>query len=176
MSLNAPIEPGAIFGKWEVQYRVQNSKDGKRRYLCLCTCGNSSEVVGSDLLKDKSTQCRSCAVKKELGSASWNDLYGNYTRNAKNRGRVFELAFTDFRILCQGNCAYCGVVPSLFWGKARYNGRILYNGIDRVDNSSGYILSNVVTCCSICNKAKGDLSDTTWQEWIKRLVAFNTKG
>lgn len=31
------------------------------------------------------------------------------------------------------------------------------NGLDRVDNSIGYIESNVVPCCYICNKMKGEL-------------------
>lgn len=31
-------------------------------------------------------------------------------------------------------------------------------GIDRTDNSTGYILENCIPCCDICNYMKNDLS------------------
>ena len=53
-----------------------------------------------------------------------------------------------------------------------------YNGVDRVDNSLGYIKENCVACCKICNNAKSTLSISEWQEWIIRvhdnyIVRFN---
>jgi hypothetical protein len=41
-----------------------------------------------------------------------------------------------------------------------------FNGIDRVDNSKGYILGNCVPCCSWCNRAKADGTLAKFMDWI----------
>jgi hypothetical protein len=46
---------------------------------------------------------------------------------------------------------------------------IIVNGIDRVDNSIGYIKSNSVTCCSQCNFAKNDISLYEWLSYLERF-------
>jgi len=40
-------------------------------------------------------------------------------------------------------------------------------GIDRKDNSSGYVESNVVPCCEVCNKAKLCMG---YEEFIAYLI------
>jgi len=44
------------------------------------------------------------------------------------------------------NCFYCGISPDKY-----------HNGIDRVDNDKGYVINNIVPCCTICNIIKGAL-------------------
>ena len=34
----------------------------------------------------------------------------------------------------------------------------VYNGIDRVDNSKGYTLNNILVCCYDCNTKKGAIT------------------
>ena len=46
---------------------------------------------------------------------------------------------------------------------------VLYNGIDRLDNSEGYNTHNTVPCCKIYNGAKTDLSLDEWDSWVERL-------
>jgi 5-methylcytosine-specific restriction endonuclease McrA len=55
------------------------------------------------------------------------------------------------------------------------NGDCHYSGIDRKDSSKGYILSNVVSCCFTCNKAKGTMSEKEFLEWIDRIIAFRER-
>lgn len=43
---------------------------------------------------------------------------------------------------------------------------ILYNGIDRIDNSKGYNLDNCVTCCTQCNTAKMQETEEDFKKWI----------
>lgn len=50
----------------------------------------------------------------------------------------------------------------------------VYNGIDRMDNSLGYISGNVVTCCQICNRAKGAMLLEDFMLWIKQLVTYRS--
>lgn len=61
-----------------------------------------------------------------------------------------------FRTLINMECFYCGKPAP--------------NGIDRRDNSKGYIKGNCVACCKHCNYAKGDLSEEVFKIWIQRLV------
>ncbi len=44
-----------------------------------------------------------------------------------------------------------------------------YNGVDRVDKSIGYTKTNCVTCCSICNMSKRQLSLQEWLHWVDRI-------
>lgn len=58
----------------------------------------------------------------------------------------------------------------------KINGSKLFrNGIDRVDNSLGYILSNVVSCCKICNYMKKDLSEQEFQDQCERVYLAKDK-
>lgn len=86
-------------------------------------------------------------------------LFTNYARNAKKRGVHFDLSRSEFLELIKQDCYICGAAPCNLrkskWGELRYN------GIDRVDNTIGYVSGNVMPCCWKCNsvKAKMDLSE-----------------
>jgi 5-methylcytosine-specific restriction endonuclease McrA len=49
-------------------------------------------------------------------------------------------------------------------------------GLDRIDNSLGHSLDNVVTCCSKCNNILGDLPNLAKLELISGLTAIRSKG
>jgi len=44
-----------------------------------------------------------------------------------------------------------------------------------VDSSLGYVLGNVVPCCSTCNFAKRDMAYQEFLAWLDRLVAYRGK-
>lgn len=44
----------------------------------------------------------------------------------------------------------------------RFNGIPDHHGLDRVNNSKGYTLDNVVSCCFECNRSKNSIS----LDWI----------
>jgi len=75
----------------------------------------------------------------------------------------------EFRKITQKDCYYCGEKP---FGEAKhpaYNGNYIYNGIDRVNSTKGYINSNIVPCCKICNRAKSNMSYEDFLNWIKKI-------
>ena len=78
--------------------------------------------------------------------------------SAGTRGYEFSLSHEDIKSLIIGaNCFYCGKAPQYSeWIKDL--GKIMFNGIDRVDNSIGYVPGNVVACCKQCNTFKSDIS------------------
>ncbi len=53
----------------------------------------------------------------------------------------FEITFAQFVTLWGKPCAYCGAGINTI-------------GLDRIDNTLGYIFSNVAPCCSVCNYMK----------------------
>lgn len=46
-------------------------------------------------------------------------------------------------------------------------------GIDRLNNDKGYTVENIVSCCSICNKAKSNLTMEEFLAWIERIKIHN---
>lgn len=90
-------------------------------------------------------------------------VLGAYARSAKKRGISFQLTRDQMRELVFGACRYCGRSGV---NKGRKNNPIPYNGIDRVDNVVGYKISNVVTCCVDCNRAKSDMSMESFYSWV----------
>lgn len=64
---------------------------------------------------------------------------------AKQCGHVWELSLDEYRILRLRLCYYCdGMLPP--------KGR----GLDRIDNDRGYTSYNVLPCCTICNRVRGN--------------------
>lgn len=66
----------------------------------------------------------------------------SYKGDATRRGYSFELTKEEFVSFEGKPCDYCGDILSMI-------------GLDRIDNSIGYSLTNVVPCCWPCNEAKG---------------------
>ena len=67
------------------------------------------------------------------------------------------------------NCHYCGEKPKeLLADKQRNASDIPFkrNGIDRVDNSKGYTIDNVIPCCRNCNIAKSTMSYSEYTNFI----------
>ena len=54
---------GYKFTKWTVLSRcVHNSATGHPQWHCVCECGTTQVIQGSNLRSKASTQCRSCAM------------------------------------------------------------------------------------------------------------------
>lgn len=48
---------GASFGKLTVAERAENDRHGKSTWICRCSCGQSTLVCGSSLLKGETKSC-----------------------------------------------------------------------------------------------------------------------
>lgn len=71
--------------------------------------------------------------------------YLHYKDSARVRGLEFSITRPQFDALWNKPCVYCAAP-------------IIGIGLDRVDNTLGYSLGNIATCCSDCNRAKRTLS------------------
>lgn len=161
---------GKTIGPLYVIKRVFN-KENKRAtvWLCRCIhCGYEHDVQANRILKTRKG-CVNCHKRKKrpYGEASAYLVFRTYRAHAQKKGREFSLTESQALALFGGNCHYCGATPSQRYSRGRTNGVFVYNGIDRVDNSEGYVLSNCVSCCKNCNRAKLDRDAEEYKNWIK---------
>jgi 5-methylcytosine-specific restriction endonuclease McrA len=52
------------------------------------------------------------------------------------------------------------------------SGVFVWNGIDRLDSSVEYVISNCVPCCSKCNVAKHFHAVDDFLSWVDRIATF----
>lgn len=158
---------GKRFGRLVVIKRISSPKNGKSRWLCKCDCGNEKEVYGGYLREGevKSCGCIVAESTKKYGERAFGRLYKSYKNGAIARGHEFSLSPDEFREITQKDCFYCGKPPSTHY-KPVGNGEYIYNGIDRVDNKSGYTICNSVPCCPRCNFSKRSLSIEDFRDLI----------
>ena len=135
-----------------------SSDENPVKYLCRCDCGNEVIVKWNHLRtgNTKSCGCNKILNKFKLpeGEGAFNILFRTYKKEARERKLTFELDVEEFKKLTQQNCFYCGKEPCNIINKPKMNGYYTYNGVDRVDNELGYILTNCVACCITCNRMK----------------------
>jgi hypothetical protein len=148
-----------------VRYAGKDAR-GNSQWYCVCECGGEKYTTLSNLKYNntRSCGCDKAAIIEKMADArrieksSLIHLYRKYNQGAKTRNYVFDITLDEFEQLTSGYCAYCGAEPNR---EARTNGKqplYVYNGIDRIDNSIGYVLNNCVPCCGRCNWMKADLS------------------
>jgi hypothetical protein len=158
------------------------------KWNCVCDCGNATCVFASCLIHSGQKSC-GCFQRDQASEcnkvppqvAAFNKLLLNYSGGAKRRGYRWELSTEEAKSLFLQQCHYCGRPPSQMSkaGKRKNSRRasdpFIYNGIDRLDNSVGYVPGNCVPCCSTCNYAKRDMSAAEFVTWIKRAASHLQK-
>ena len=77
-----------------------------------------------------------------------------YKRGARKRNLEFELTLEYFKENWNKKCKYCG-------------SDIKGVGFDRVDNSKGYTIENIVNCCEMCNRMKLNYSE---EDFINQCI------
>lgn len=92
--------------------------------------------------------------------------FGILVRNAKTRNITVDITLDQYIHLISGNkCFYCGSALPECGG-----------GLDRIDNTKGYTIGNLVPCCETCNRIKGhDLTHEETIYIIKKLLEFRSR-
>ena len=176
-------EVGNTYGNLKVLCYKGIAKDGHTRYECECLlCGKHTQVSINNIKYHHKFRI-SCGCLKiadspkrlKNGLGLYRSLISTYKRGAKKRDIIFSLSEKLFIDLTQHKCFYCGKVPSSIYKTTHShdNHFILYNGIDRVDNTKGYIFDNVVTCCKTCNLAKQKMTVKEFYDWVSKV--YRTK-
>ena len=95
-SLDKPqeLKPGDQFGEWTVVEYV-----GNKKYLCICSCGNTKEVLKCNLLNGSSTSCGH-------SRNSYGDLTG------KQFGEWTVLGKENYLYKCRCSCGKIALIGS----------------------------------------------------------------
>lgn len=139
---------------------------------CKCDCGNIFVTTTKQIQKGvrKSCGCKSKSNRfKKMDSryVIGNHKFGHYKASASRRNIEWNLDFTLYCSIIYSRCHYCNS-PTLT--PVTLNSHTLnVNGVDRKDSNIGYLAENVVPCCKICNRAKGDMLYEEFLNWIRRI-------
>jgi hypothetical protein len=161
---------GQRFGKLvAIRALKQRGNQGQTIWDCLCDCGRHTNVAIATLRNGATKSCGCSRRKKHSGR---NRVLSNYKCGARTRGLKWALSNTLAWIIMSKSCHWCGCHPSvrtLCKGKTG-NCEVCTNGLDRLDNTKGYIKTNVVSCCGMCNHAKSNRSLSEWRDYRLRLA------
>ena len=164
---------GQKFGRWTIKKIIRIDKNAVI-FEGICDCGKTKNVDYYSLSSKRSLSCGCLSsdlvrLRFSKKDSAKNKLLLSYRTNAKRRGLLFSLSSDSFFNLTTKNCFYCGSHPqqTIKSNSEEYT----YNGIDRINNDSGYSLENCVPCCKICNKAKKDRTFNSFLKHIQALVA-----
>ena len=126
----------------------------------LCECGKTNVVRGNSLTSGHAKSC-GCMIGGKIDPQvkRMNVKYADYVRSAARRGYIFEISRERFEEIVSNPCAYCGTTTKI--------------GVDRINNTLGYVEGNVAPCCSICNRAKDLMTREEFLAWIERVYEHN---
>ena len=169
---------GKIFDKLTVvDYAGYNETYKISKWLCKCFCGVEVIRMASTLTRFKnqhSCGCMGTCPVKPNNQHAFKRMLSTYKQNALKRGYKFLLSVDEFRIFISQNCYYCDSNPVTRFDNCTVD-PILANGIDRRDNDLDYTIENCVSCCKSCNRAKGQMSEKEFLDWISKVYYFNKR-
>jgi hypothetical protein len=111
---------------------------------------------------NKTCQIYSDSLRREGSTITV--IENEYKKGAASRGLQFSLDTYEIQELISLPCHYCGISSHTT------------NGIDRVDNSKGYIRENCVSCCTVCNRMKHTMTKDSFLERCRMIDSYLNNG
>lgn len=149
---------GQKFGKLTVIKRVENTKRGAARWLCICECGNKTVVIGDELRKGTAQSCgchakeiaRETARKHVAGKNKTHDKTGTliYKEWTEMKRRCFNKTDTSYKNYRKRGITVCDRWRDSFEtfyedvSKLPHFGEQSYT-LNRIDNNGNYEPNNV---------------------------------
>lgn len=169
---------GQRFGMLVAVKPTKKRSGGHILWECLCDCGNTRDAAPTNIkFQAKRGDPVSCGCAdrraKPSGYAACTALIARYRTGAKIRNIRWALSRLEAEELFKSDCVYCGAKPGSTSAPTGVNGDYTYSGIDRQNNSLGYILGNAVACCYICNTMKNNLEVDEFLTHVRRIAAVN---
>lgn len=151
----------------------------KTIYNVRCNkCGKIYQRRIQDVKKFKGSGCLECTPRISKTSSPYHSpMYHSYKKHCEEKGRSFDLTLNQFYNIITKNCFYCGSKPEVNESYSKKYGKNKtiepFNGVDRIDSSLGYSITNCVPCCEKCNKMKLTHQVSDFLKHIKKIYEFN---
>src|ERR1700733_11330148 len=135
---------------------------GEHTWVCKCPYCPNTFATRAGTLRRKNNEKRSCGCRNRYNVPYWE---ANAMDIWKISYRDADFSFVQFVNLTQLSCGHCGKPPSnkadrgkkLRTEKPIQATAFIYNGLDRIDNSKGHSLDNVIPSCATCNFARRNM-------------------
>jgi hypothetical protein len=179
-----------------LEHKKQLKISGITRTFLLCECPECKNnfYARQDHIFRKTNPIKSCGClrSKRTGRKAYNakpeglaaakNVFNSYKSKCERKDIKFEILFDEFMSATKQDCFYCGSQPNQSYhdyfksgvrkGQKKVNGKFIYNGIDRIEPSKGYVIGNIRPCCRFCNSAKLDKSEKDFFAWVDKLIEF----
>jgi hypothetical protein len=103
---------------------------------------------------------------EEANDARLKDInahYHNYQYKSNKYRLKFDLSLEQFETIVKMPCHYCGIIQDKG-----------FNGIDRMDQTQGYVYENCASCCKVCNYLKGSVDNITFLQRVEHILTQNS--
>lgn len=148
-----------------IENAVKYNNETNENKMCI----SCNHIFPNDKLLDND-QCTKCNKNSQKNVDNYvpKDLFeqkiNSYKDGAKKRNLPFTLTDIECLKLFSKKCYYCGFIN-------QEHGI----GIDRANNTKGYIKSNCVPCCTLCNIMKRDNDLMTFIKICQHIATVNNK-
>lgn len=178
-------EAGKIFGQLTVsnEYKSHGIKVKHILWKCKCSCGSEKWIKASNLRAGRAISC-GCAryqhpnfgqkpVPKDSKYffQSWVNIW---RRKAETRHRDFTITIDDLDLLYEkqnGRCFYSGD-PLIVANGSKFCLNESNISLDRIDNSKGYTLNNIVLCTKTVNISRNTQSIEDYISLCDRISKY----
>lgn len=151
---------------------AERGNSTKWDYLCPYCNGTFTAPTNKFKAAKSCYQCRGLNLRKSSEEITWRNHFGMVKGRKQSKEKGFDLTIDAFMEISKRDCYYCGQEPTPTKGHRSWSTHILTNGLDRIDSSRGYLMDNVVPCCSTCNIAKSDKTQEDFYLWIRKVSEF----
>jgi hypothetical protein len=148
-----------------IENAVKYNNETEENKMCI----SCNHLFPNDKLL-QNDQCAKCNKNSQKNVDNYvpKDLFEqkiyNYKDGAKKRNLLFTLTDNECLKLFSKKCYYCGFINQSHG-----------IGIDRADNTKGYIKSNCIPCCTQCNIMKKDHDLITFIKICQHIATINNK-
>jgi hypothetical protein len=151
-------DPDGVRATYKQEYARENRPDIKYRQK------KRAEDEESYLARNAEVHRRWHGANRDhVAEWSRNNLnrrWSSIVLSAEKRGLSLDITVEEFETLAVQPCFYCGERDPDF----------PFFGMDRLDNSKGYTMDNVVTCCEPCNTMKTCLDPITLLDRVEDVL------
>ena len=146
----------------------------------MCNCMKSNldfsdwiQICGNIVYHHFGSETAGMEIQHEISyprsSMGWSDYEKRIKDHSTKCFYVPDITIDFFVKTSSSPCYYCQMPPNVSESQTV--------GMDRVDSSIGYVQSNIVPCCSLCNRMKRDYDQLTFLNQCYNIIKhFHTLG